>query len=97
MTSFFIKTRTQFGMPATLVRPGSGPWGPFLTAPRSGVRERLSNPSMGQPSNSRSSMCGVGPRVQSREELPGPPEECGVVVASSCRPSPERKGRVVVV
>jgi hypothetical protein len=82
MTSFSIRTRTQFRMPATLVRLGSDPWGPSLTAPRSGVWERLSNPSTGQPSNSRSSVCGVDPRVQSREEPPGPPEECGVVVAT---------------
>jgi hypothetical protein len=110
MTSFSIKTRTQFRMPATLVRPGSGRWGPSLTAPRSGVQERLSNPSTGQPSNSRSSVCGVGPRVQSREEPPGPPEECDVVIAtaeqmspsprargpSSSRLAPEREGQVVV-
>jgi hypothetical protein len=82
MTSFFIKTRTQFRMPATLVRPGSGRWGPSLTAPRSGVRERLSNPSTSQPSNSRSSVCGAGPWVQSREEPPGPPKECGAVVTT---------------
>jgi hypothetical protein len=94
MTSFSIKTRMQFRMPATLVRPGSGRWGPSLTAPCSGVRERMSNPSTGQPLNSRSSVCGVGPRVQSREEPPrrghrksvvlsdSKKKECGAVVAT---------------
>jgi hypothetical protein len=81
ITSFSIKTRTQFKMPAALVLPGSDRWGPSLAAPRSGVRERLSNPSTGQPSNSRSSVCGAGPRVQSRKEPSGPPEECDTVVA----------------
>jgi hypothetical protein len=79
MTSFSIKTRMQFRMPAMLMRPGSDPWGPSLAAPHLGVWERLSNPSTGQPSNSRSSVCGVSPQVQSREE---PPEECGDAVAT---------------
>jgi hypothetical protein len=82
MTSFFMKTRTQFRMPAALVRPGSDRWGPSLIAPRSGVLERLSNPSKGQPSNSQSLVCGAGTRVQSREEPPGPPKECGAIVAT---------------
>jgi hypothetical protein len=79
MTSF-IKTRTQFRMPAVLVRLGSSRWGPYLTAPRSGVWERLLNPSTGQPSNSRSSVCGADSQVQSREEPPGPPEECSAAI-----------------
>jgi hypothetical protein len=82
MTSFSIKTRTHFRMSAALVRSGSGCWGPSLTAPRSGVRERLSNPSTSQPSNSRSLVCGAGPRAQSHEEPPGPPEQYGAVATT---------------
>jgi hypothetical protein len=36
---------------------------------------------MGQPSNSLSSVRGADLLVQSREEPPGPPEECAAVVA----------------
>jgi hypothetical protein len=36
----------------TLMRLGSGRWGPSLATPCSGVREQLSNLSTGQPSNS---------------------------------------------
>jgi hypothetical protein len=99
MTSFSTKTRTHFRMPAALVRLGSSRWGPSLTAPRSGVREQLSNPSMGQPSNSQSSVCDVGPRVQNCEEPLRPPDECGVVVTTVelLSPTPGREGRVVVV
>jgi hypothetical protein len=107
MTSFFNKTRMQFRMPTALVRLSSDRWGPSLTAPRSGVQERLSNPSMGQPSNSWSSVCGTGPWVQSRKEPLGPSEECNAVIAmvkwlspspqarepSSSRLAPRRGGR----
>jgi hypothetical protein len=74
-----------------LVRPGSGRWGPSLTTPHSGVWERLSNPSMGQPSNSRSSVSGADPRVQSHEE---PSVQSAVMLfrpSSSCRQLPSAR------
>jgi hypothetical protein len=83
ISSFSIKTRTQFRVPTALVRLSSYRWGSSLTAPRLGIQERLSNPSTGQPSISRSSVCGVGPRVQSYEEPMGPSEECRVVITTA--------------
>jgi hypothetical protein len=69
-------------MLATLVRPGFGRWGPSLAAPLSSFQEQLSNPLTGQPSNSLSSVRGADLLVQSRDELPGPPEERAAVVAT---------------
>jgi hypothetical protein len=99
MTSLSIKTRTQFRMPAVLVRPSSGRWGPSLAAPRSGVQEQLSNPSTSQPSNSWSSVCGASPQARSREGLLGHRKSVMLLSrqSSSCRLAPECEGQVVVV
>jgi hypothetical protein len=78
ISSFSIKTRTQFRVPTALVRLSSYRWGSSLTAPRLGIQERLSNPSTGQPSISRSSV-----RDESYEEPMGPSEECRVVITTA--------------